>query len=102
MLLCIETVAGTGAAAGFELVRVIVAPPAGAAAVSCTATQVESPLNNGFVASVSDTGEGGAELTANVPVVDHAVTAAVWAERPPSPSAPARTSEPTIVTGTHR
>ena len=83
MLPCIVIVAGTGAAAGFELVRVIAAPPAGAAAVSWTATQVESPLNNGLVVSVSETGVGGAELTANVPVVDHAVTAAVVGEASP-------------------
>lgn len=38
------TEAGTGAAAGFELVRLMTAPPAGAAALSCTCTQVVSPL----------------------------------------------------------
>src|SRR5437867_11584048 len=76
MLPCIVIVAGTGAAAGFELVRVIAAPPAGAAAVSWTATQVESALNNGLVVRVSETGVGGAELGANVPVVGGAGTAA--------------------------
>jgi len=40
----IGIVAGTGTASGFELLRLIVAPPAEAAAVSCTATQVVSPL----------------------------------------------------------
>ena len=40
----IVIVAGTGTAPGLELLRLIVAPPAGAAAVSCTATQVISPL----------------------------------------------------------
>jgi hypothetical protein len=40
----IVIVAGTGSAPGLELLRLIVAPPAGAAAVSCTATQVVSPL----------------------------------------------------------
>lgn len=38
------TEAGTGAAAGFELVRLMTAPPAGAAALSCTCTHVVSPL----------------------------------------------------------
>jgi hypothetical protein len=37
-------VAGTGTAPGFELLKLIVAPPAGTAAVSCTATHVVSPL----------------------------------------------------------
>jgi len=36
--------AGSGTALGFELARAIVAPPAGTAAVSCTAIQVPSPL----------------------------------------------------------
>ena len=40
----IVIVAGTDTAPGLELLRVIVAPPAGAAAVSCTMTQVDSPL----------------------------------------------------------
>ena len=40
----IVIVAGTGNAPGLELLRLIVAPPAGAADVSCTATQVVSPL----------------------------------------------------------
>ena len=40
----IVIVAGTGTAPGFELLRLIVAPPAETAAVSCTATQVVSPL----------------------------------------------------------
>src|SRR5881628_675402 len=79
----IATVVGTGAAAGLELLKAIEAPPAGAAAVSWTATNVVSPLNNGFVARVRDTGVGGAELMANVPVVDHAVTAAVVGEASP-------------------
>src|SRR6476469_1245545 len=38
------TEAGTGAAAGFELVRLMTAPPAGAAALSCICTHVVSPL----------------------------------------------------------
>ena len=40
----IVTVAGTGSTLGFELLRLIVAPPGATAAVSCTATQVISPL----------------------------------------------------------
>ena len=44
VLLGIVIVAGTGNAPGLELLRLIVAPPAGAAAVSCTATKVVSPL----------------------------------------------------------
>ncbi len=79
----IVIVDGTGAAVGFELVSVMVAPLAGTAAVSCTATAVESPLNSGLVASVTDTGVGGAELTVNVPVVEKAVTAAVVGEASP-------------------
>ena len=38
------TEAGTGAAAGLELVRLMTAPPAGAAALSCICTQVVLPL----------------------------------------------------------
>jgi hypothetical protein len=40
----IVIVAGTGTAPGLELLRLIVAPPAATAAVSCTATKVVSPL----------------------------------------------------------
>ena len=40
----IDIVAGTGTAPGFELLKLIVAPPAGAADVNCTATKVVSPL----------------------------------------------------------
>ena len=74
---------GAGAAVGFELVSVMVAPLAGTAAVSCTATAVESPLDSGLVASVTETGVGGAELTVNVPVVEKSVTAAVVGEESP-------------------
>ncbi len=38
------TDAGTGAARGLELVRLMTAPPAGAALVSCICTQVVLPL----------------------------------------------------------
>src|SRR2546426_10844214 len=79
----IVIVDGTGAAVGFELVSVMVAPLAGTAAVSCTATAVESPPNSGLVASVTDTGVGGAELTVNVPGVEKSVTAAVVGEASP-------------------
>ena len=40
----IAIVAGTGTAPGFELLRLIVAPPEPTAAVSCTATNAVSPL----------------------------------------------------------
>lgn len=40
----IVIVAGTGTAPGLELVKLIVAPPAGTAAVSCTKTRAVSPL----------------------------------------------------------
>ena|SRR5690349_18077367 len=40
----IVTVAGTGAALGSELVRLMVAPAAGTAELSCTATHVVIPL----------------------------------------------------------
>src|ERR1044071_5320004 len=76
-------VAGTGTAPGLELLRCGVAPPAETADVSCTATQVVSPLKSGFLASVTDTGVGGAELIVNVPTADHAVTAAVVGEESP-------------------
>jgi hypothetical protein len=79
----IVIVAGTGAAAGFELVRLIVAPLAGTPALSCTATQVVSPLYSGLIVSVTDTGVGGAELTVNVPVVEKSVTADVVGEAAP-------------------
>src|SRR5712691_4377529 len=79
----IVIVAGTGAAAGFELVRLVVAPLAGTAALSCTATQVVSPLYSGLIVSVTDTGVGGAELTVNVPVVEKSVTADVVGEAAP-------------------
>jgi hypothetical protein len=83
----IVSVAGTGTTLGLELVNAMVAPAAGTAAVSCTATQAPSPLYIEFVAEVSDTGVGGAELMLNVPVDDQSVTAAVvgdespWCER---------------------
>src|SRR6185503_17878966 len=79
----IVTVAGTGTAPGFELLMLIVAPPAGTAAVNCTATTVVSPLYSGSLASVTETGTGGAELMVNVPVADHAVRAAVVGEEFP-------------------
>lgn len=79
----IVIVAGTGTAPGFELFITIVAPPAGTAAVSCTATKVVSPLKSGFLASVTETGVGGAELIVNVPVADQAVTAAVVGDESP-------------------
>jgi len=83
MLPGIVIVDGTDAALGFELVMPMRAPLAGTAAVSCTATHVVSPLVSGSVASVIDTGLGGAELIVNERGVDHAVTAAVVGEASP-------------------
>src|SRR5205823_4316955 len=83
MLGGIAMVAGTGAAAGLELVRLMVAPPAPTAALNCTATHVVSPLNSGFVAKDTETGVGGVEGIVNDPVVDHAVTADVVGELSP-------------------
>jgi len=79
----IVIVGGTDAALGFELVMLMMAPLAGTAADSWTATEVESPLESGSVASVTDTGLGGAELIVNVPAVENAVTAAVVGEASP-------------------
>jgi hypothetical protein len=77
------TVAGTGAAAGFELARLIVAPAGPTAAVSCSQTHVVSPLLSGFFAKLTDTGVGGAELIVKLLTVDHAVRAAVVGEESP-------------------
>lgn len=79
----IVIVAGTGTTPGFELLRLMVAPPAGTAAVNCTATHVISPLYRGSLANFTETGVGGAELMVNVPVADHAVNAAVVGEESP-------------------
>jgi hypothetical protein len=73
---------GTGAALGFELVRLTLVAVDGAPD-SCSCTQVLSPLVSGLAVNDTDTGFGGAELTVNVPVVDHAVTAAVVGEESP-------------------
>src|SRR5438067_580738 len=73
------TVEGTGATAGFELVRVTAAPPAATPAVSCSATKRFVPpvtvCGGSTPSRASDTGVGGAELTVKVPVADGAVTA---------------------------
>src|SRR5207302_960479 len=76
-------VAGTGTAAGFELVSAMVAPPAATAALSCTWTQVVSPLYSTVLASVTETGVGGAALTVKLPLLDQAVSAAVVGELSP-------------------
>src|SRR5262249_38984100 len=68
-------VAGTGAAAGFELVRLMVAPLAGTAALSCTATQVVSPLYSGLRVSVTDWGVGGTAGAGDGPGRGRAVAA---------------------------
>src|SRR6185295_5771933 len=78
----IVTVAGTGAAVGFELVRLITVSPAGAPD-SCSCTQVESPLVSGLVVNETETGLGGPELTVKERVADHGVTAAVVGEESP-------------------
>ena len=79
----IMTVAGTGAADWFELDRLIVAPAGPTAAVSCTATHVVSPLFNGLVVKLTDTGVGGAAPTVKLLAGDHAVSAAVVGEALP-------------------
>src|SRR5712691_1257984 len=79
MLAGMVIVAGTGAALGFELVRLMFVA-VGGAPESCSWTQVESPLVSGFVVNETETGLGGAELTVKVRVADHAVTAAVVGE----------------------
>jgi len=50
---------------------------AAGAAVSWSCTHTVSPLVSGSLVNDTDTGVGGAELTVNVRVDDHAVTAAV-------------------------
>src|SRR5262245_17629 len=79
----IGTVAGTGAAVGFEVERATAAPAAGAAVASWSSTHVVSPLWIGLITGVSDTGVGGTEGTVNVPVADHAVKAPVVGEESP-------------------
>lgn len=74
--------AGTGAALGFELAKLIVVATGGAL-VSCTCTHVVDPLVTGLLVNDTDTGVGGAELTVNVPVADHGVTAAVVGDESP-------------------
>jgi hypothetical protein len=73
---------GTGAALGFELVRLTFVAVDGAPD-SCSCTHVVSPLVTGLAVKETDTGFGGAEPTVNVPVVDHAVTAALVGEELP-------------------
>ena len=78
----IEIEAGTGAALGFELARLIVVATGGAL-VNCTCTHVVDPLVTGLLVNDTDTGVGGAELTVKVPVADHGVTAAVVGNESP-------------------
>ncbi len=77
------TVAGTGAALGLELARLIAAPEGPAAALNWICTNVVFPLKSWLVIRAIETGDGGAELTVNVPVADQAVTAAVLGEASP-------------------
>src|SRR5436305_9978234 len=82
MLAGIVIDAGTGAALEFELVKAMLVG-VGGAPVSCSCSHVVSPLVSGSVVDETDTGVGGAELTVNVPVVDHGVTAAVVGDASP-------------------
>src|SRR5712691_11172808 len=80
MLPGIVIVGGTGARLGCELDKATVAPPAGTAALSCTATMPEAPLymnNSGLPRGAIDTGVAGAELIENVPTADQSVSAFV-------------------------
>src|SRR5450432_122211 len=79
----IATVAGTGAAAEFELERLTVAPVAATAEVSCTATQEVLPLYSGLLTTVTDTGVGGAEGMVNDRAAENAVSADVVGELSP-------------------
>jgi hypothetical protein len=78
----IVIVAGTGAAVGFELVRLMTVSLAGAP-VSCSCTHVELPLVSGLVVNDTETGLGGAEPTVKLRVADHGVTAAVVGDASP-------------------
>jgi hypothetical protein len=74
--------AGTGAALGFELVRLTLVATGGAP-LNCSCTHVVAPLVTGLLVNETDTGVGGAELTVNVRVADHGVTAAVVGDESP-------------------
>src|SRR5436853_4322875 len=78
------TVAGTGAATGFELVRVTVAPAA-AALLSCTVAISSSPLEGAERVRLTAVIPGGAGLTVKEATADHAVTARVKGPLSPSP-----------------
>ena len=80
------SVAGTGTRPGFELLRATMAPPAGAAALSCTPIAEGKPLYtccSETPRSATDTGVAGAAPIVNVPLADGAVTADVVAEALP-------------------
>ena len=77
------TVAGTGAALGSELVKLITAPLDGAAVLSWICTKVELPLYKGLLVKASETGAAGAWLTVKLPLADHLVTAAVVGDASP-------------------
>ena len=80
-------IAGTGAAVGFELVRLTTAPPGDVALLSCTVAISSSPLNGAGRVRLRPVTLGGAVLTVKLAAVEKAVTAAVvgelspWAER---------------------
>ena len=71
------TDAGKGAACEFELERFTVAPPAGAPLLSCRSTNTCRPLVGVVWVRVIVFTCSGPSGTTNVPVCDHAVTAAV-------------------------
>jgi hypothetical protein len=75
-------VAGTGATTELLLVSVITAPPAGATAVSWTVTISVPPLNGEVMVTEGDAAVR-CEPTTNVPVTDHAVSAAVVGDASP-------------------
>jgi hypothetical protein len=75
-------VAGTGAAAGSLLVSVTAVPPAGATAPSWTVTISVSPPK-GEAMLTDGVAAVGFEDTTNVPVADHAVSAAVVGDASP-------------------
>src|SRR5688572_6644796 len=81
----IAIVEGIGTTFGCELDRATLAPPAGTAAVSWTATRPDAPLYMipGLPSGAIETGVAGAELIVNVLVVDGSVTALVVGDESP-------------------
>lgn len=77
------TVAGTGAALGSELLRLMTVPPEGAAVLSWICTQVVLPLYRGLLVNARDTGVAGSWLMVKLPLPDQFVTAAVVGDASP-------------------